>query len=479
MELLHAQTDTKAILRQIEGMIAGNRTGPARHLLAAIRNLTPEAPELALLSVRLAIREGRPIDALAELDAAISAAPGDAALYKARADLRSDQDDPVGALKDAAEAVILNRGDHSAKALLGVLLLELGAHEDACLCLFEAVGAEPANPFYRQGLARAQEACGKIDDAVVTLNAAIEACPGRIDLRNEAVLLQLRRRDFTTAVDLAEAARQVGLADACLFGLKAHALSSLDRHEEAAEIYNEALKLGPDDPYVRHLVAAAGMRPGAPRAPMEYLRAVFDGYAGRFEEHLISLGYRVPGLIRSALIRNLGVVPSDKSEPWIGPVLDLGCGTGLLGLVLADLPFGPLTGVDISPKMLAEARAKAIYADLQEADIIASLAEDTAKWPVILAADVLCYFGELDGLFAAVKQRLEPGGLFLFSIETRTEEGDWRLGAQGRYTHQRDYVEEAATEAGFHIRELADETLRFQMGLPVGGLLAVLEHAPC
>ncbi len=56
----------------------------------------------------------------------------------------------------------------------------------------------------------------------------------------------------------AEEAHAAGVADACLFGLKGHALSSLGRHAEAAEAYAEALKLGPDDPYVRHLVAASG-----------------------------------------------------------------------------------------------------------------------------------------------------------------------------------------------------------------------------
>ena len=81
---------------------------------------------------------------------------------------------------------------------------------------------------------------------------------GLTELRNAAVLLSLRRRDFATAVRLAEQARIAGVADAILFGLKGHALSGLGRHAEAADAYAEALKLDPDDRYVRHLVAAAG-----------------------------------------------------------------------------------------------------------------------------------------------------------------------------------------------------------------------------
>jgi predicted TPR repeat methyltransferase len=110
-----------------------------------------------------------------------------------------------------------------------------------------------------------------------------------------------------------------------------HALSSLGRHGEAGDAYAEALKLGPDDPYVRHLVAASGIVPGAMRAPVDYLRAVFDGYADRFESHIVSLGYRIPGLIRATLLQH----PTIMAGETLGPALDLGCGTGLMAVVLA------------------------------------------------------------------------------------------------------------------------------------------------
>src|SRR4029077_16936096 len=128
-------------------------------------------------------------------------------------------------------------------------------------------------------LAAAQEANGDADAALATLNQGIAATPGWVQLRNAAILLSVRRRDFSGAYQLAEAARAAGVADACSFGLMGHALSSLGRHADATEAYADALKLGPDDPYVRHLVAASGILPGERRAPVEYLRAVFDGYA--------------------------------------------------------------------------------------------------------------------------------------------------------------------------------------------------------
>jgi predicted TPR repeat methyltransferase len=44
------------------------------------------------------------------------------------------------------------------------------------------------------------------------------------------------------------------------------------------------------------------------------------------------------------------------------------------------------------------------------------LAEDLTCWKLIVAADVLVYFGALSEVFAAVHSRLEPGGWFVFTV---------------------------------------------------------------
>ena len=57
-----------------------------------------------------------------------------------------------------------------------------------------------------------------------------------------------------------------------------------------------------------------------------------------------------------------------------GPVLDAGCGTGIVGAELRRLGVTVIDGIDISPEMLAEARSKsvdgaAVYRELVEADL--------------------------------------------------------------------------------------------------------------
>jgi Flp pilus assembly protein TadD len=366
MQKLHAAANAEALTNRAAQLVAAGRIGAARPLLAAARLLAPGSIGVADISARLALRADTPEEAAIEIDQAVQAAPAHAGLRKRRSELRRRAGDIEGAARDAAEAVVLDRKDPAAKALLGVLLLELGRTAEAVACLAEAFAAEAGNSGFAAGLATAQEAAGDPDAALATLLRCIDAAPSRVDPRNAAILLCVRRRDFRQAVRLAEAARRIGIADACSFGLLGHSLSSLGQHAEATDAYAEALKLGPQDPYVRHLVAAAGVMPGATRAPVEYLRAVFDGYAERFETHLISLGYRMPGLFRAVLQHHPLIAAGER----VGPVLDLGCGTGMIALAIADLPVGPLIGVDIAPRMLAQAAAKRLYAELREADVM-------------------------------------------------------------------------------------------------------------
>jgi len=47
-------------------------------------------------------------------------------------------------------------------------------------------------------------------------------------------------------------------------------------------------------------------------------------------------------------------------------IMDLGCGTGLVGKYLAGAGFKDIVGLDISPNMLEEASNKGVYKELHE-----------------------------------------------------------------------------------------------------------------
>jgi hypothetical protein len=117
-----------------------------------------------------------------------------------------------------------------------------------------------------------------------------------------------------------------------------------------------------------------------------YVSALFDAYAASFDEKLRGvLTYRAPEHVLEAVRQALG-------ERRGLTVLDLGCGTGLAGVLLRPLALH-LTGIDLSEGMLARARERAVYDALHVGEITAWLAASADRFELIVAADVLVYFG--------------------------------------------------------------------------------------
>ena len=459
--------DVNALMARVEQLIGLGRPGAARPLLAAARGLAQPSSGLSLLVAQLALSDGTLDSASEELDQAVNSDPEHPGLRKCRAEVRRRVGDVESAVRDASEAVILDRADPTAKALLGELLLLLNRTADAIACLTEAVAAVPDNIVFRETLAQTLATYGDSEAALATLLEGIAILPGATALRNAAILLCLRHRDNAGAADMAEQARRDGVADANTFGLNGHALSSLGQHEAAAQAYDEALKLTPGDAHLRHLAAAAQTRW---RAPEDFVRTLFDGLADHFESHIIGLGYCIPGLIRRHVQEFVALADT-------GPVLDLGCGTGLMALAVSDLPLGPFTGIDVSPRMLEQARVKGLYSELREARLPAALHDDPTMWRLILASDVMCYFGALEEMFRAVFARLRPGGRFIASLEeSLTDDADWVPGRRGRFAHSARYVAAASAASGLRCLTSDHEILRYEAGGPVSGLLVVLER---
>jgi predicted TPR repeat methyltransferase len=455
--------------RASEFIVAG-KLSAARPLLAALSTNAAPSARVTVLSAMLAMRRGALDEARIALDAAVTRWPQDVNLRIQRSALHGLQGDRMGALADAAEAVILDPAEPFAKAQLGTALLEVGQAEDARICLAESLAQQPQNTLVRLALSDAQSACGDKEGAHATLYEGVQRDPNDIACRKAAMLMAVQNDQFDAAVQMAEEARRAGVVDAIVYGLAGHALSKLGRHPEATPYYEEARKLGPHDAYVRHLVAAAGGIPSLGAAAPDYVRAVFNTYAPTFDAHLTALGYRVPELLRAALLRHSAL---EAGEP-VGPVLDLGCGTGLMAAALAGLPAGPVVGVDLSPRMLERAGARGAYQALHNAEATAFLAADGATYAAVLAADLFCYLGDLAPVLGLIRARLAEGGICLFSIEELSDAADgrgWELGPEARYRHGADYVRSTAEAAGFQVLELAEEVLRQEANRPVAGLI--------
>jgi predicted TPR repeat methyltransferase len=159
-------------------------------------------------------------------------------------------------------------------------------------------------------------------------------------------------------------------------------------------------------------------------------------------------------------------------------ILDVGCGTGLLGLVLRPLARR-LEGVDLSTPMIGRARERGIYDVLHHGEITRFLASaEHGPFDVIAACDSLVYFGDLRPVIAPAAHLLTPGGVLAFTVE-RAETPPFQITQSGRYVHHHDYLIEVLRDAGLDVVGLTDAVLRLEYGEPVWGLVATARRSGC
>ena len=245
---------------------------------------------------------------------------------------------------------------------------------------------------------------------------------------------------------------------------------NLGRRIEARAAYEKYVELKPDDAEIRHLLVALRDEPAPPRMPNKAIQQMYQHFAPTFESNLIGeLNYRGPEGLQQAL----GAVLADRRELAI---LDLGCGTGLAGVRFKPLAAS-LVGVDLSPEMIALARAREIYDRLEIAEITEWLAGCKESFDLIVSADCLIYFGDLRQVVAPAAKLLKRDGAFAFSLE-RGEQYPLRLTDSGRYAHHTQHVHEVAAEAGLHVACLEEAFLRMEYGREVTGLYVALTNPP-
>ena len=242
-------------------------------------------------------------------------------------------------------------------------------------------------------------------------------------------------------------------------------LQKLKRFQEAEQHYKKVLESNPDDQAATFMLQSLGAIAAIPdAAPVEHVRRIFDQCAGTFEKTLVKdLEYRTPELL------------FNLARPYLTDemnILDLGCGTGL-GAQLYR-PFATkLTGVDVSPKMVAKAVEKNIYDALDVFDVLQDW-NFPKKFDLIYSSDVFVYFGNLLPIIRSIASALTDEGLIAFSVENLQDSSDsYRLFETGRYAHSHHYINDCLNQNGLELLAESESDIRKQSGNQVKGMLFV------
>ena len=422
-----------AQLKSIESQINQNQLQQAAQQLTLLTRTAAHDPRLFLLGSRLAEAAGNPDGMLQAARRAHQLAPQwpTATIYLSG--VLASRDEAEEAMSLAGQAV---HGSNDAALLTqaAAVAQRVSLFSQSLQWLRQAEQVKPADPVLRHQIARSLSATGDHASAIALFTDLLQQQP------NSPALLLDRLRACLSARQIEQAI------------LDGEALLTMEPNNEAYQFY---------------LDRARGLTPQT--QPAALIADLFDGFAPRYDRHwAVQLHYKLP--------RDVARMINDWHPDRKGDVLDLGCGTGLLGACLGPIE-GVLVGVDLSGAMIAQAGRHRVYDSFHQVNLLAALqATPESLYHVITALDVLNYVGSLESVIPNAFRILVPGGRFVFSCEASAgNEAETGLGYSlpetYRYTHQRSYVQRLLEEAGFKDAAFEDRVLRYEAEQPVHGFL--------
>ncbi|MGH8090517.1 MAG: methyltransferase [Rudaea sp.] len=430
-------------------------------------NIDPATAQLIALEAD--IKEGRIDAAIARLKAFVAAYPTDVRAHFFDALIARARNDTRNELLAFKRVTTLAPRWAPPFAELAVSLLREGRHAEAMTAADTAVELAPdKRPMLDVAIAVAVKA-GFSTVALAYMRRTHALWPADLVLdRKIGVLLTILQR-----YDEAQAHWRKLLAqhpDDTLAEVDyGYTLTAMGRNDDAVALLERVLRREPGNANATFFLAAArGETP--PSQPPGLVQAIFDGYAERFDNQLVGkLKYRVP--------QRVAEIVRAQQRPRLD-LLDLGCGTGLLGVHLGKID-GKLVGVDLSPRMLEQARRHNLYTDLKQADLLAVLRETApASFDIVTANDVFIYVGDLTAVIPACFDVLRPGGVLIFSCEATVEaEGALVLRPSKRYAHSRASIQALCHTAGFARCTIEAIDVRLENDVPIPGFIAIAEKA--
>lgn len=137
----------------------------------------------------------------------------------------------------------------------------------------------------------------------------------------------------------------------------------------------------------------------------------YDNWAATYDEEIASWGYALPLQVAELLL----------ARAPAGPILDAGCGTGLVGAALAATPRGrsfDIIGADVSSESLRTAARRNVYRRLDRVDLTAPLPYADASFGGLTCAGVLTYVPQPEPTLREFVRVLAPGAVAVVTQRT-------------------------------------------------------------
>lgn len=422
-------------LQYVEKLIVDERLNDAARMLNNMVKTAPNDPRLFLLGSLMAEAANNPAGTLAAAQKAVELAPSWpvasirlAGVYSAQGQTQLAVETAEQALFEATQDNSLNT-DYLTRA--AAIAIKCQHYPQAALWAEQACGLAPDSAQLKHLMAEAFAFNGQFEEAIALYSTLLEQDPA-----NTAILFnRLLAYNSTNQPTLA--------------------------HHDAKQL----LALEPDNETFRYYVALfKGETPAT--QPASVVTSLFNATAAEFDQHLVgTLQYTLPRDVAKMI---MGWYPDKKLD-----LLDLGCGTGLLGASLGPVN-GVIVGVDLSGEMIAQAYRHNVYAQFNQVNVLDALhSTQDSHYDVITALDVFIYVGDLTTVIPNAHRILTQGGRFVFSCEAAPDSVEtFALQSTQRYVHQQKHVQQLLSTAGFKNIHIESSTLRYEANEPVLGFIA-------
>lgn len=425
-----------ARLQVISDLISTNAHAEAAVELNSTHKAYPTDPRPLLLGARSAEAVGNIKGAIELIQKAIKLAPQWSVSVTELAILMGRDLQVDAAMEQARKAVKLDPANKDVLYRVIDLAHRVNQNRQALEWLHRAVVLSPEMPNLKFLVARDQYMLGDFSDALATFNDYLATNPG-----NPIALL--------------------GRAQAAI----AAGNLPLAKSDTAA-----LLEIEPWNPlYIYWDELAQGITPST--MPAEAVLTQFDtGRTDLYEKTVAEMGYQLPKVFGDWIRERY---PDLKLN-----LLDLGCGTGLIGANLGRIS-GALVGVELSTHMVEQASKHEVYDKVHTVNILDALAATPESiYDVITASDVFPFVGDLSRVIPDAYRLLVAGGHFMFSCEAAPEAGPDLVIKNGlRYQHKLSHVQALCNAAGFNDVQTQALTLFTENARPAQGFTIIAQKS--
>lgn len=357
----------------------------------------------------------------------------------------------------------------------GDMYYRIGRAQDAVTQYSRGLQLAPEEVDIHLNIGRALHDMGQTLEARNHLSQAAAAAPGRADVAIALASILADMKD--TAGAKASAMKALGLIapNSELVCQLAEVLVAIEAKTEAERLLRNYADLDPaDKDRALLLLAGLGGEPLPAQTPAGFVRQRYAAMATNWD----ALEDNPPAtLVAHRLMDLIG-------DSRTATVLDLGCGTGRIGELVAG-HVEAIDGIDISPEMLDKAKAKNVYRHLWQGDLIDLLQFSKTRYEVIVAAASLIYISDLARTLELGFELLASEGFLIFTAlaaantEAPVFANFYGRTVEGCFSHSPEYLHRAASNAGYRVVGIDPVTHELdRLKRPIPGLLVTLRRPP-